>query len=98
MCRNSSDTKTVSYVKTRNANEMSTIIIKGSFSTKIGSITSKLMELIKEDPIVKVLIFSSVSFFPNVIFKSNTSLLKCFVSKLNNIFSGTKYWLYWEKL
>lgn len=81
MCRNTSDTKSVSYVKTRTEGAMSTIVIKGSFSTKIGSITSKLMELIKEDPKVKVLVFSSVSFFHNVIFKLYTYYLIFFVLK-----------------
>lgn len=68
MCRNNSQTDSVSYVKTRNDGELSNTSIKGSFSTKIESITSKLIELIKEDPKVKVLIFSAVSFFSNIIF------------------------------
>lgn len=51
----------ISYVKNNRENEVPGIVIKGSFSTKIESVTLKLMELIAQDPSVKVLIFSSVS-------------------------------------
>lgn len=63
MCRNNSQTESVAYVKNQSNGEGSNTVIKGSFSTKIENITLKLMELIKEDPKVKVLIFSTVSFF-----------------------------------
>jgi len=52
----------ISYVKNNREGEGSNIVIKGSFSTKIESVTLKLMELITQDPDVKVLIFSNVSF------------------------------------
>ncbi|VVC30495.1 Hypothetical protein CINCED_3A019573 [Cinara cedri] len=60
MCRSNSLTESVAYVRTRCDDQMSSnTVIKGSFSTKVENITSKLMELIKEDPKVKVLIFST---------------------------------------
>lgn len=61
MCRNHTPMESVSYVKNLREDEVSGVTIKGSFSTKIESIVLKLMELISEDPKVKVLIFSSVS-------------------------------------
>jgi len=51
----------ISYAKNNREGEVSNIIIKGSFSTKIESVTLKLLELITQDPNVKVLIFSNVS-------------------------------------
>lgn len=61
MCRNNTHMDAISYVKNNRENEVPGIVIKGSFSTKIESVTLKLMELIAQDPSVKVLIFSSVS-------------------------------------
>lgn len=60
MCRNNTAINSISYVKSIRDGEAS--IIKGSFSTKIECITLKLIELIAQDPKVKVLIFSCVSF------------------------------------
>lgn len=60
MCRSHTPIDAISYVKS-NREEVSNIVIKGSFSTKIESMTMKLMELIAQDKKVKVLIFSSVS-------------------------------------
>lgn len=67
MCRLKTPLDTVSYVKPKRQDEVPSIVVKGSFSTKIESITLKLLELIAEDPLVKVIIFSTVSFY---IFKS----------------------------
>jgi len=52
---------TISYAKNNREGEVSNIVIKGSFSTKIESVTLKLLELIAQDSNVKVLIFSNVS-------------------------------------
>jgi len=60
MCRTNTPMDSVSYVKNNREGEVSNI--KGSFSTKIESVTLKLMELTQQDPNVKVLIFSNVSF------------------------------------
>jgi len=62
MCRCTTPMDSVSYVKNNQEVEGSNIVIKGSFSTKIESVTLKLIELIIQDPNVKVLIFSNVSF------------------------------------
>lgn len=62
MCRNNTPMNSISYVKNNRDGEVPSIVIKGSFSTKIESITIKLIQLIAEDPTVKVLIFSTVSF------------------------------------
>ena len=62
MCRNNTPMDSISYVKNNREGEVSNIVIKGSFSTKIESVTLKLIELITQDPNVKVLIFSNVSF------------------------------------
>ncbi|XP_025199699.1 E3 ubiquitin-protein ligase SHPRH [Melanaphis sacchari] len=59
MCRNNTPMDSISYVKNNREGEVSNIVIKGSFSTKIESVTLKLMELITQDPNVKVLIFSN---------------------------------------
>lgn len=59
MCRNITPLERVSYAR---EDETSRTTIKGSFSTKIECVVLKLMELIAEDPKVKVLIFSMVSF------------------------------------
>lgn len=59
MCRNNTPIDSVSYVKNSREGEVSNI--KGSFSTKIECITLKLIELITQEPNVKVLIFSNVS-------------------------------------
>jgi hypothetical protein len=61
MCRNNTPMNSISYVKSNRDVEASSIVIKGSFSTKIESVTLKLIELITQDPKVKVLIFSTVS-------------------------------------
>jgi len=61
MCRNNTPIDSISYAKLNKEGEVPNI--KGSFSTKIESITLKLMELIAEDPTVKVLVFSTVSFY-----------------------------------
>ncbi|KAE9531943.1 hypothetical protein AGLY_010145 [Aphis glycines] len=57
MCRTNTPMDSVSYVKNNREGEVSNI--KGSFSTKIESVTLKLMELTQQDPNVKVLIFSN---------------------------------------
>jgi len=57
MCRNNTPIDSISYAKLNKEGEVPNI--KGSFSTKIESITLKLMELIAEDPTVKVLVFST---------------------------------------
>lgn len=62
MCRSGTSMNSISYVKNSRDSEETGVVIKGSFSTKIESITLKLMQLIAEDPTVKVLIFSKVSF------------------------------------
>lgn len=63
MCRSTTPIENVSNVQSSRENVDATgITIKGSFSTKIENITLKLMELITEDPFVKVIIFSSVSY------------------------------------
>ncbi|XP_008183763.1 E3 ubiquitin-protein ligase SHPRH isoform X2 [Acyrthosiphon pisum] len=59
MCRNTTPMDSISYVKNNREGEWSNIVIKGSFSTKIESVTLKLIELITQDPNVKVLIFSN---------------------------------------
>uniref|UniRef100_A0A2S2R190 E3 ubiquitin-protein ligase n=1 Tax=Sipha flava TaxID=143950 RepID=A0A2S2R190_9HEMI len=59
MCRNNTPMNSISYVKSNRDVEASSIVIKGSFSTKIESVTLKLIELITQDPKVKVLIFST---------------------------------------
>lgn len=61
MCRNKTPMDSISYVKNNQEGEASSIVIKGSFSTKIENVTIKLMELVAQDPNVKVLIFSTVS-------------------------------------
>jgi len=61
MCRNNTPIDSISYVKNNREGEGSNVAIKGSFSTKIECVTLKLMELIAEDPKVKILIFSTVS-------------------------------------
>lgn len=69
MCRNNTPMDSISYVKNNREGEVSSVVIKGSFSTKIESVTLKLMELITEDPRVKVLIFSTVSFILYYLFQ-----------------------------
>ncbi|XP_029345732.1 E3 ubiquitin-protein ligase SHPRH-like [Acyrthosiphon pisum] len=59
MCRKTTPIDSISYVKNNPEGEGSNIVIKGSFSTKIEYVTLKLMELISQDPNVKVLIFSN---------------------------------------
>ncbi|CAI6373127.1 unnamed protein product [Macrosiphum euphorbiae] len=59
MCRNTTPMDSISYVKNNREGDGPNIVIKGSFSTKIESVTLKLMELITQDPNVKVLIFSN---------------------------------------
>ncbi|XP_029341320.1 E3 ubiquitin-protein ligase SHPRH-like [Acyrthosiphon pisum] len=59
MCRISTPINCISYVKNNQEGAGSNIVIKGSFSTKIECVTLKLMELISQDPNVKVLIFSN---------------------------------------
>lgn len=49
-------------VKNNREGDSAGIVIKGGFSTKIENVTLKLIELIAQDPKVKVLIFSTVSF------------------------------------
>lgn len=66
MCRNKTHMDSISYVKNNQEGEVSSIAIKGSFSTKIESVTMKLMELIAQDPNVKVLVFSTVSVVFNI--------------------------------
>lgn len=61
MCRDKTAMDSISYVKSNQEGETSSVVIKGSFSTKIENITIKLMELIAQDPNVKVLVFSTVS-------------------------------------
>lgn len=53
--------RSIYYAKSNQEDEIPSIVIKGSFFTKIKFITIKLMELIAQDPKVKVLVFSSVS-------------------------------------
>lgn len=55
----------ISYVKNNRESDIPGVVVKGSFSTKIECVTLKLMELIAQDPSVKVLIFSTVSIFKN---------------------------------
>lgn len=62
MCRNITTMDSISLVRSNQEGE-TTRVIKGSFSTKIESVLLKLLELIAEDPTVKVLIFSTVSYF-----------------------------------
>lgn len=75
MCRNNTPLNSISYVKSNRDGEASSIIIKGSFSTKIESVTLKLIELIAQDPKVKVLIFSTVS----VLMFGFNSLVKIYI-------------------
>lgn len=87
MCRNGTLLELVSYVQNSDSSDMPSI--KGSYSTKIESITMKLMELIAKEPTVKVLIFSTVSFPMNL--HSNLSLwyyVKYLVMKNIINFSG----------
>lgn len=76
MCRNPTPIVSVSYVKTLREDDASGIKMKGSFSTKIESIVLKLIELIAEDPKIKVLIFSTVSFSVIYYFTDTFLLLK----------------------
>eukprot|EP00102_Acyrthosiphon_pisum_P022312 XP_016659522.1 PREDICTED: E3 ubiquitin-protein ligase SHPRH-like [Acyrthosiphon pisum] len=59
ICRITTPMDFISYVKNNREGEGSNMVIKGSFSTKIECVTLKLMELISQDPNVKVLIFSN---------------------------------------
>ncbi|XP_022181789.1 E3 ubiquitin-protein ligase SHPRH-like isoform X2 [Myzus persicae] len=59
MCRNITTMDLISYAKNNRDGDVPNIVLKGSFSTKIESITLKLLELITQDPNVKVLIFSN---------------------------------------
>ncbi|XP_050424544.1 E3 ubiquitin-protein ligase SHPRH [Adelges cooleyi] len=59
MCRSITDLTSISYVKSNPDDNPSGIVLKGSFSTKIESITLKLMELIAQENKIKVLIFST---------------------------------------
>ena len=68
MCRNTTPMDSISYVKNNREGDGPNIVIKGSFSTKIESVTLKLMELITQDPNVKVLIFSNVSFINSLLY------------------------------
>lgn len=62
LCRNNTPINSISYVKSNSEGEEPNIKIKGSFSTKIENVIIKLIELIAQDPTVKVLIFSTVRF------------------------------------
>lgn len=81
MCRNNTPMNSVSYVKNNREGEVPSIVIKGSFSTKIESITIKLIQLIAEDPTVKVLIFSTVSFSSTI--HTFKSIVLCVISVYN---------------
>lgn len=72
ICRNEMTLDSICYVRRY---QEEGIEIKGSFSTKIRSVTKKLMELIIQEPKVKVLIFSCVSIY-NTIF--NFKYARCF--------------------
>lgn len=61
ICRDKTPMNSMSYVKSNQESEVSGIVLKGSFSTKIEKITVKLIELVTQDPNVKVLVFSTVS-------------------------------------
>jgi len=84
----------VSYVKNNREGEVSNIVIKGSFSTKIESVTLKLIELITQDPNVKVLIFSNVSFIYKILYSVARNFSMCILfKKLIHVFllSGIKH-------
>ncbi|XP_050542119.1 E3 ubiquitin-protein ligase SHPRH-like [Daktulosphaira vitifoliae] len=59
MCRTQTPLISISYVKSNQDSNINGIVLKGSFSTKIESITIKLIELINNNANVKVLIFSA---------------------------------------
>lgn len=81
MCRNPIRMDLISYAKNNREGEVSNIVIKGSFSTKIENVTLKLLELITQDPNVKVLIFSNLSLMINSIiyYIMNIIFIICFI-------------------
>lgn len=63
ICRHKSHVDSIHYARRNREDEEPNIVVKGLFSSKIKCITLKLMELIAQDPNVKVVVFSSVSNF-----------------------------------
>lgn len=64
-CKETVNLNNISFIKSNRElaeEDAVPININGLFSTKITNVTKKLMELISQDPKVKILVFSSVSF------------------------------------
>jgi len=63
---------TIFFTENREETRVSDVTFKGNFSIKMETITLKLMELIAENPKVKVLILSAVSTTNNIINNLNS--------------------------
>lgn len=61
VCRASVPLTSISYVHGGGTSDLDMSNVVGNYSIKILAITAKVLELIKEDPSVKILVFSTVS-------------------------------------
>lgn len=61
MCRVQTPVSSITHVYGGGTSECDMSHVKGTFSIKIRAITAKIMDLVREDKDVKILLFSTVS-------------------------------------